>query len=737
MSLAFAVAIPSTQAGLVAHYRVEEGAVDSATNATYCSIADTNFGSLDATAGGTLEWVTSSLPPVPSAGTTAALHFVSLPNGSANHPHVATTMLTEDQTGNNLAGPGPKAITAWIKPQIFPTNDINPTIVHIGPATPNGARVTFKGVVAGSVWQLRAEFQGGGRTGTKNLADGNWHHVAVVMPTNTSGTVAVSNVLLYVDGALETISVSSGPAVNVNLYTNRAVILGSTFGSGLAGGDRGFTGYLDDVRLYNDALSAADILNIYLGPGTPPSATQLGNQQLVLGSTNTTVTFTAGAVGTPPLQITWKKDGTTQPGETNDTLILSPAGVGDLGVYTVAVTNAYGGTTKSAALTLNTAPIKPPRQAVLVGHPATFSVAMPADSSGYSYQWRTNEATIAGATAATLTIASAASSDAGTNYQVVVTLGGNSATSTPAASLRVLSAPASAYARAVLGDVPAGYWRLNENNGATVAASETTDYPGTYQGYTGAELQAVGAITNDANNCSTFTSLNYVEVPYDFELVRADGLTLEAWVNLDSTGTRQSLIACWGNLPNLGYELFVNTAGQPVFRTYRSTSPAAPTINDLPGPNSLTPGTWSHIVATYNGETKMLFVDGTPVGSQTTLYFPAVSIPLRFGAGGSGLPLDPLYGRLDEVAIYSQALTYAQVVAHYETGSGLTAPPLPSLTIEPVGTDLMISWPGAWVLQTKSAMDDSPTGWADVAGDPNPYTFTPTDSQGYFRLRSP
>lgn len=112
LALGFLLLAPVAHADLVAHYRLEEGAVDLTTNTTYCSVSDTNYGTLDANSGGTLEWITTGLPNVPAPGTAAALRFVSLANGSYNHPHVAMTMVTEDQTGNRLAGSGPKSVTA-------------------------------------------------------------------------------------------------------------------------------------------------------------------------------------------------------------------------------------------------------------------------------------------------------------------------------------------------------------------------------------------------------------------------------------------------------------------------------------------------------------------------------------------------------------------------------------------------------------------------------------------------
>ena len=99
-------------------------------------------------------------------------------------------------------------------------------------------------------------FRGGWR-GTSGVADFEWHHYAVVA-TNGSASPA-----FYIDGLTRPVEFSEGAAA-INLYPSaRPLHLGSQlspdwnyFGNNL----------LDDVRLYNRALSAAEIAYLYAGP---------------------------------------------------------------------------------------------------------------------------------------------------------------------------------------------------------------------------------------------------------------------------------------------------------------------------------------------------------------------------------------------------------------------------------------------------------------------------------------
>src|SRR5205085_722382 len=68
---------------------------------------------------------------------------------------------------------------------------------------------------------------------------------------------------------------------------------------------------------------------------------------------------------------------------------------------------------------------------------------------------------------------------------------------------------------------------------------------------------------------------------------------------------------------------------------------------------------WTHLVATFDGSTARLYVNGVLAGSGAVAAFSAnASKPLRIGAGNTeGSPTFFLPGVLDEVAVYPAALS--------------------------------------------------------------------------------
>jgi hypothetical protein len=171
------------------------------------------------------------------------------------------------------------------------------------------------------------------------------------------------------------------------------------------------------TNMVGSITSAAAVLTVNQAPSI---IAQPQNQTVKQGAT---ATFAVSAVGTSPLSYQWRFNSVDLAGATGSSYTRAAAQPADAGTYTVVVTNMAGRVTSAAAmLVVNVPPdiaVPPQSQAVVVGETAVFSVTATGTAPLY-YQWRKNGGAIAGATAASYTLASAQLADAG-NYSVVIT----------------------------------------------------------------------------------------------------------------------------------------------------------------------------------------------------------------------------------------------------------------------------------------------------------------------------
>ena len=126
--------------------------------------------------------------------------------------------------------------------------------------------------------------------GTTGLFDNTWHHVAVVC----NG----SSYALYLDGSAETVSVvlgsNSGKWIGDMTGTYEVTEIGASRRNASAGGSDYGNGLLDEVAIWDSALSSSDISSIYnsgvpnnISSLSPVSWWRMGDND---GGTGTTVT---------------------------------------------------------------------------------------------------------------------------------------------------------------------------------------------------------------------------------------------------------------------------------------------------------------------------------------------------------------------------------------------------------------------------------------------------------------
>ena len=193
-----------------------------------------------------------------------------------------------------------------------------------------------------------------------------------------------------------------------------------------------FNGQMDDLRIYNRALSSNDVAALYSLESNPPIPPFITNQPVdvpVLAFSN--ATFNVGASGYMPMSFQWQFNTTNILNATNSILNITNTKQSNVGQYQVVITNAYGSVTSTVA-NLNMYPfLNAPFKGVVAywGQPNTLSVG--AWGSGtLSYQWFFNGQPLPGATNSTLPLGAIQFTNAG-QYSVVVSNNLGSVTNAP------------------------------------------------------------------------------------------------------------------------------------------------------------------------------------------------------------------------------------------------------------------------------------------------------------------
>jgi len=227
------------------------------------------------------------------------------------------------------------------------------------------------------------------------------------------------------------------------------------------------------------------------------------------------------------------------------------------------------------------------------------------------------------------------------------------------------------FSNAVASLSPVAFWPLNETTQPPLAgniASNLGTAGAAYDGYYGSGVTAgvSGALAGSSDTAVAFNgSAGYLDIPYGSAASIQSPFTVEAWLNAEgNTATACAVSAGNFNSPRSGWLIYNFGTGWS-FRMYNQNGTAT-SLN-------LTGGTidsnWHHIVAVFDGTNGYLYQDGTLVAGPTaaTGYVANPNTDISIGARSDGGFV--FNGDIDEVAIYTNALSAANVLAHYQNGS--------------------------------------------------------------------
>ncbi|MFA6095874.1 MAG: LamG domain-containing protein [Candidatus Paceibacterota bacterium] len=200
------------------------------------------------------------------------------------------------------------------------------------------------------------------------------------------------------------------------------------------------------------------------------------------------------------------------------------------------------------------------------------------------------------------------------------------------------------------------YDRSGNNNSGIITSLGTTSAP------------AAGAI-GQALSFDGSTSL--ITVPYSAVLAPTAGVSFGGWFKTTNKALAQRIVS---KTETGGYTLALNEGANctdlcalvRVGGAYHAvTAPLS----------SITNNKWHHVMATYDGETSVMYLDGVQTGSNATpsgaIQY-ATTNPLCIGREPSGTACDQFTdlfnGALDEIRVYNRALSASEVKRLYNLG---------------------------------------------------------------------
>jgi hypothetical protein len=293
-----------------------------------------------------------------------------------------------------------------------------------------------------------------------------------------------------------------------------------------------------------------------------------------------------------------------------------------------------------------------------------------------TYQWKSNNIPIPGATSPRWTVVSDSATAATASYTLSVANAFGSANSDPI-TLTFVPAP-DAYAMAVAKDRPSSYWRLGETSG-TVAADSAGFNDAAYAGPV--KLGESGAIAGNAGTAVRFSDQgSAASAPYTPALNPATPFTVEFFAKPSQSGQIQRCVIGAQNrdIGRSGYAIYQGLNGAFWEAHLGDSSTVRVWVFGRTAPVA---GKWYHVVLVYDPSLPTLparlYVNGVDdtdlVNSYTTEngnFLPNTAQPFTIGSRMSlGVPYN---GTVDEVAWYNYALTAPQVRSHMDSGVPLT-----------------------------------------------------------------
>ncbi|NBO27032.1 MAG: hypothetical protein EBU96_09645, partial [Actinobacteria bacterium] len=211
-----------------------------------------------------------------------------------------------------------------------------------------------------------------------------------------------------------------------------------------------------------------------------------------------------------------------------------------------------------------------------------------------------------------------------------------------------------------------GYWTFDDSS-----ALGKNSVDGTSLSSAGATFTASGKNGGGlALNGGQYLSGTVANLP-----VGSSQYTIGGWMKTTSAGSQG--ILGWGTWGSGSRTNALRTNGNSGFYNYWWD-------NDLLGNYSIATNTWIYVIATYDGTTQRIYVNGTQIVSRTVSAPSVDNVNFRIGTTNNS---EWFYGTLDDIVIYNRGLSASEISSLYSSaptisswiyGNTLTLPVAPT-----------------------------------------------------------
>jgi hypothetical protein len=263
-------------------------------------------------------------------------------------------------------------------------------------------------------------------------------------------------------------------------------------------------------------------------------------------------------------------------------------------------------------------------------------------------------------------------------------------------SIGAAKAAGTNYSATILADNPVAYYELQELPGATIAVDSSSNGLNGAYNFNDANSPELGQPGIDTNSILfTYgpggeTDYGDVSLPASLLLapVNSDGLSgapfsAECWVEATTLATPDYIVplamsGAYGgpNPDGSGWNFYQSQTSPQSWQVFMRTTNAVDIVGS--GANVVL-GQWTHLAVTWDGTTATFYVNGQPNASSP---LPGYLADPNGGDGVIGGPGQtghgPFEGGVTQVAFYTNVLTAAQILNHYNVGTNnISAPPAP------------------------------------------------------------